>query len=177
MKINPYLWLILAAMAILCSSSYSKSNDSDSTPALPSSKEMQRSFGQHDKEAFATPDRVHYPQTWFHYIGSNVSLEGITADMEAIAETGISGVQLFHGQFGGKWPATDEGIAPLCENWDNAVRHTAEQARRLGLRFTMQNCPGWAMSGGPWIKPENAMRTIISSRQNVEGGKIDILLQ
>lgn len=177
MKINHYLWLTLAATAILCSSSCSKPNDSDSTPALPSSKEMQRSFGQHDKEAFATPDRVHYPQTWFHYIGSNVSLEGITADLEAIAEAGISGVQLFHGQFGGKWPATDEGIAPLSENWDDAVRHTAEQARRLGLRFTMQNCPGWAMSGGPWIKPENAMRTIVSSRQDVEGGKIDILLQ
>jgi hypothetical protein len=34
----------------------------------------------------------------------------------------------------------------------------------------MQNCPGWAMSGGPWIKPENAMRHLVWSRTDLEGG-------
>jgi hypothetical protein len=32
--------------------------------------------------------------------------------------------------------------------------HVANETGRLYLRFTMQNCPGWAMSGGPWITPE-----------------------
>ena len=140
--------------------------------AFPSLKEMQRPFGKEDYQSFVNPNRVHYPETWFHYIGGNVSHEGITADLEAIASAGISGVQLFHGQFGGQWPATTEDIQCMSENWDAAVRHTAEECKRLGLRFTMQNCPGWAMSGGPWIKPENAMRTIVYSRTNITGKDI-----
>ena len=53
-----------------------------------------------EKDKFISPDKTHYPQTWFHFIGSNVSLEGITADLEAIAASGISGVQFFHGDRG-----------------------------------------------------------------------------
>ena len=35
---------------------------------------------------FKTPERDYYPETWFHYIGGNVSKPGITADLEAIAQ-------------------------------------------------------------------------------------------
>ena len=134
------------------------------------------SSGGPSPDLFASPDRDHYPETWFHFIGNNVSLEGITADLEAIASAGLSGVQFFHGQFGGTWPQVGEGIAPLSENWDAAVQHIAEECRRMGLDFTIQNCPGWAMSGGPWIKPENAMRTIVSSRTDITGAQVDICL-
>ncbi|MCG6191506.1 glycosyl hydrolase, partial [Maribellus maritimus] len=113
--------------------------------------------------------KIYHPETWFHFIGGNVAKEGITADLEAIAGAGISGIQLFHGQFGGPWPGVDEQIACLSPNWDDAVKFTAEECKRLGLRFTMQNCPGWAMSGGPWIKPENAMRHLVYSRTDVSG--------
>ena len=150
--------------------------NNDSIQAFPSMKEMQRPFGKQDYQSFVNPNKVHYPETWFHYIGGNVSHEGITADLEAIASAGISGVQLFHGQFGGQWPATTDDIQCLSENWDAAVRHTAEECKRLGLRFSMQNCPGWAMSGGPWIKPENAMRTIVYSRTDITGKDIQASL-
>lgn len=130
-----------------------------------------------DKESFASPAKDHYPQTWFHFIGNNVSLEGITADLEAIAQADISGVQFFHGYQGNnKWPEVGEGIAPLSENWDDAVKHIAQECRRLGLEFTIQNCPGWAMAGGPWIKPENAMRTLVKSRTDVSGQDVNIIL-
>ena len=130
-----------------------------------------------EKDMFISPDKTHYPQTWFHFIGSNVSLEGITADLEAIAQAGISGVQFFHGYQGDeKWPEVEEGIAPLSENWDDAVKHIAQECKRLGLEFTVQNCPGWAMAGGPWIKPENAMRILVNSRTDVSGKDVDIVL-
>jgi hypothetical protein len=32
----------------------------------------------------------------------------------------------------------------------------------------MQNCPGWAMSGGPWITPDKAMRHLIWSRIDID---------
>ncbi|HCC52480.1 MAG TPA: hypothetical protein DEQ30_10825 [Porphyromonadaceae bacterium] len=136
-------------------------------PAVPSGRELNRPFGDYDKEAFQSPPKVYYPETWFHYIGGNVSLKGITADLEAIARSGISGIQLFHGQFGGPWPGVEPQIACLSSLWDDAVKHTAEECRRLGLRFTMQNCPGWAMSGGPWIEPSNAMRHLVYSRTDL----------
>jgi len=153
-------------------------NVSVAQPAvIPSGSELNRPFGKHDKEAFRKPAQVYHPQTWFHYIGGNVSKEGITADLEAIAAAGISGIQLFHGQFGGPWPGVEPQIACLSPLWDDAVKHTAEECRRLGLRFTMQNCPGWAMSGGPWIEPSNAMRNLVWNRTDVEGGQINKILQ
>ena len=142
---------------------------SSQTPIVPSQQELNRPFGNYDSEAFKVPPKVYYPETWFHYIGGNVSLSGITADLEAIAGAGISGIQLFHGQFGGAWPGVEPQIACLSPLWDNAVKHTAMECQRLGLRFTMQNCPGWAMSGGPWIEPSNAMRHLVFSRTDIEG--------
>ena len=167
-------WSIL--LIVLITSCHSPISKYQPKKAFPSLKDMQLPFKSDDETAFMTPNKVHYPETWFHYIGGNVSHEGITADLEAIASAGISGVQLFHGQFGGQWPATTDEIQCMSANWEAAVRHTAEECKRLGLRFTMQNCPGWAMSGGPWIKPENAMRTIVYSRMNATGKNIQTQL-
>jgi len=124
-----------------------------------------------DLESFQNPPKANYPETWFHFISRNVSKEGITADLEAIAGAGFSGVQFFHGHFTDDvWPGVTDPIKCLDPNWDDAVRHIASECRRLGLRFTMQNCPGWAMAGGPWIKPENAMRRAVMSRTDLTGG-------
>ncbi len=147
------------------------------TPVVPSSSELNRAFGNQDTELFKNPPKVYHPETWFHFIGGNVSKAGITADLEAIAKAGISGIQLFHGQTGGPWPGVEPQIACLSPLWDDAVKHTAEECRRLGLRFTMQNCPGWAMSGGPWIEPSNAMRNLVWSRTEVGSGQINQVLK
>lgn len=149
----------------------SYAQDIEVAAALPSAHTLNREFGAHDRAQFLQPEKVFYPETWFHFIGGNVSYEGITADLEAIAEAGIAGVHFFHGQQGGKWPATGEDIECMSEKWEDAVQFVAKEAKRLGLRFTVQNCPGWAMSGGPWIKPENAMRILLSSKHIVKGGK------
>jgi len=141
-------------------------------PFVPSQQEINSPFGKHDEVSFLKPSKVYHPETWFHYIGGNVSKEGITKDLEAIAKAGISGIQLFHGQFGGPWPGVSPQITSLSANWDDAVKHTAEECRRLGLRFSMNNCPGWATSGGPWITPENAMRNLTWNRTDVAGGKL-----
>ena len=138
--------------------------------AVASAGAEQDRFGEADVEAFRAPPPEVHPETWFHFIGGNVAAAGITADLEAIAAAGIRGVQLFHGQFGGAWPGVAPQIQCLSETWDDLVRHVAEECRRLGLRFTMQNCPGWAMAGGPWITPERSMRHLVWSRTSVSGG-------
>lgn len=144
-------------------------------PVVPSEELLNSPFGKDDVKAFKLPSREFYPETWFHYIGGNVSLDGITADLEAIAEAGFSGIQLFHGHTGGIWSDVETPIACLSPLWDDAVKHTANECKRLGLRFTMQNCPGWAMAGGPWIQPENAMRHLVWSRTDIDAA-VDISL-
>jgi len=132
-------------------------------------------FGAADAAAFANPAHAYHPQTWFHFIGGNVATKGITADLEAIAGAGISGIHLFHGQFGTPWPGVEPQIQCLSPAWNGAVNHAAKESTRLGLEFTMQNCPGWAMAGGPWIKPENAMRNLVWSRTDVAAGSADLI--
>lgn len=138
--------------------------------AVPSGEMVNRSFNTADIEAFLRSPASFRPETWFHFIGGNVSSQGVTADLEAIASAGISGIQLFHGQFGGPWPGVEPQIKCLSESWDEAVGHVAAECRRLGLRFTMQNCPGWAMAGGPWVSTDKAMRHLVWSRMDLTGG-------
>ena len=162
---------ICAALFLSSVSTGVLAQNNDVAPVVPPAAVLNRKFGSHDRDLFHSPDKVFYPETWFHFIGGNVSYEGITADLEAIAEAGISGVHFFHGQQGGKWPATGEDIECMSERWEDAVKFVAEECKRLNLRFTIQNCPGWAMSGGPWIKPENAMRLLVSSATIVNGAE------
>lgn len=146
-------------------------------PFKPSAQKLNAAFGEQDRQAFMKPGKVFYPETWFHFIGGNVSKKGITADLEAIAGAGTSGIMLFHGQFGGRWPKVDTPITCLSPLWEDAVKHTALESQKLGLKFSMQNCPGWAMSGGPWIKPEDAMRDLVWSRIDIAGGKGKLKIQ
>ena len=142
----------------------------------PTKEAVWSPFTAQDADNFRSPDRLYYPETWFHFIGHNVSKAGITADLEAIAAAKISGIQLFHGDFGGDWPGLEQPITILTPEWEDVVKYTAEECRRLGLRFTMQTCPGWAMAGGPWITPENAQRDLVSRRFFVDsdGGSVRI---
>ena len=40
--------------------------------------------------SFAHPAKEHHPETWFHIIGGNASKEGLTEDIDAIAQAGLS---------------------------------------------------------------------------------------
>ena len=121
-------------------------------------------------DGFREPPKDSRPETWFHLIGGNVAKPGLTADLEAISGAGLSGIQLFHGN-GKPWPGVEPQVPCLSPQWDDQISHVADECRRLGLRFTMQNCPGWSMSGGPWITPDKAMRQLIWSRTDTTGGK------
>lgn len=142
---------------------------------LPSQEVLRRPFGDADVAMFAAPERIFYPEIWIDCLCGNMSEEGILADLEAIKAAGFSGVQMFFGNRGGAWPGVEQ-MRVLSPRWDSFVRYSAEQAHRLGLRFTLQNCPGWAMAGGPWITPDKAMRHLTSSRVTVEGGEVDVTL-
>ena len=138
---------------------------------IPDTALLRAPFSPQDEVMFASPQKVFYPETWFHFIGGNVSREGIDADLQAIADAGISGIQWFHGYFGGPWPATERQVRALTPEWEELVAHLSRKADSLGLRLSIQTCPGWAMAGGPWIEPGNAQRRLVWSRTDLEGGQ------
>ena len=72
-------------------------------PFMPSQQELSRPFGKLDEASFLAPPKVYHPETWFHFIGGNVSKEGITKDLEAIAKAGFSGIMLFGPVMGGSF--------------------------------------------------------------------------
>lgn len=111
------------------------------------------------------------PETWFHLIGGNISKEGIIADLDAIKYAGIRGIHLFHGSSKhGLWPGVKEPVECLSPKWDELVGFIANECGKRNLTFRMQNCPGWSMSGGPWIKPQDAMRELVFSATRVPAG-------
>ena len=120
--------------------------------------------------AFRSPEEAKRPETYFFFFGGNVAAPGITADLEAVKSAGIAGIKLFNGDSArGAWPGVPKQIKCLSPEWDALVGHFGDECRRLDLRMAMQVCPGWAMAGGPWIKPEHAMRHLAVSRMDVEG--------
>ncbi|MBD0294846.1 MAG: glycosyl hydrolase family 43 [Flavisolibacter sp.] len=119
------------------------------------------------EEGFHQPPVSAFPQTWWHWMNGNVTKEGITLDLEAMKEIGVGGFQNFDaGTLIPKGP-----IVYLSPEWVELKKHTIKEAGRLGLEFTMHNCPGWSSSGGPWITPELAMQQLTWSEAYVSGGK------
>jgi hypothetical protein len=153
------------------------------TPAVPSAEEVNRPFSDADAETFRQPPKVYRPGTLMFLLGGNVSKEGITADLEALAEAGISNLLLFHGEMGPKnWSGITNQIPCLSPQWEDFLKHTAKECKRLDLRFTFHNCPGWALAGGPWVQPENAMRNLTVVRKDIavkdgEAHTLDLAVQ
>ncbi|WP_242204062.1 glycosyl hydrolase [Aestuariivivens insulae] len=117
---------------------------------------------------FKDPSVIYRPETWFHLNGNNISKEGLTLDLEAIKEAGLQGVQLFN-KAGRSYPGV-KPIKILSPEWEDMIRHAADECKRLGLKFTMQNCPGWSMTGGPWVPVQEAQREMVESEYHVSGG-------
>ena len=107
------------------------------------------------------------PYTWYHWMNGNVTKEGITADLEAMRAVGLGGVQVFDAGL----PLPAGPVRFASEAWYEHLRFAAEEAERLGLSFGIANCSGWTSSGGPWITPEYAMKTVVHTAVRFDGGR------
>lgn len=119
-------------------------------------------------EAFAMPQDSLKPWVYYYWISDNVSREGITKDLEAMARVGI-GTALI-GNIG--LPDVAPGKVPiLSEDWWQMTEHAIREGKRVGVDIGLFNCPGWSQSGGPWVAPNEAMRYLVYSETTVKGGQ------
>lgn len=121
--------------------------------------------GESLEENFRTPPNSAKPHTWWHWMNGYVSAEGITKDLEAMQRTGIGGFQAFQIEY-----KMDPGpVKYLGEEWRELMKHTLQEAQRLGLEVCYHQTAGWSSSGGPWITPEYAMQHVVWTEQTVTG--------
>lgn len=83
--------------------------------------------------------------------------------------TGIAGFQLSDVAAGGGQTVNTPLVFGSPE-WLDAVRFTATEAERLGLEMSIFSSAGWSLAGGPWVKPEEAMKKLVWSEMNITGG-------
>ena len=119
------------------------------------------------REGFANPPKEAKVRTWWHWLDGNVTREGITADLEAMHRVGIQEATLFNGGMG--FPQGP--VEYMSPEWLDLLQHAASEAKRLGMELSFHNGPGWSSSGGPWVKPEDAMQTVTYSERRIEGGR------
>jgi hypothetical protein len=119
-------------------------------------------------QGFKQPVDSAKPRTWWHWTRGNVTKEGITKDLEWMKRVGIAGFQLADVNAGGG-QTVDKKIEFGTPDWFDAVRHAASEADRLQLEMTIFSSAGWSETGGPWVKPEQAMKKLVWSETSVAG--------
>ena len=114
---------------------------------------------------FASPPAAARPWVYWVPLDGNISSNGITLDLEAMARVGIGGVLYMETEQG-----TPRGPAAFGgELWRNLFKHACAEAKRLGLQINMNNDAGWCGSGGPWITPALSMQKIVWTETNLTG--------
>jgi hypothetical protein len=108
---------------------------------------------------------------YWYWLGGNVTAEGITADLTAMREAGITQPMLFSIGKGGKDSPVSPSADALTDYWWGLVAHAVRESERLGLTLALNACDGWATASGPWITPELSMQRVVWSEVVVTGGR------
>src|SRR3972149_2869911 len=95
-------------------------------------------------EEFRSPPHSAKPWVYCFWLEGNVPREGITADLEAMRRAGIGGLLFMDGDMGN--PKGPHRF--MSESWRAMFQHMVSEAGRLELEVNLNNCPGWAGSGG-----------------------------
>jgi hypothetical protein len=124
---------------------------------------------------FRYPPESAKPGVLWMWMGSNISKDGITKDLEVLKKQGFNRTTMFSlADITTPWAGeiknspTPEIIA-WTEPWWRMVRHAAEESKRLGMDFGMYNGAGYESSGGAWITPELSMQELCWSETPVNG--------
>ncbi|GAB2791651.1 glycosyl hydrolase [Rhabdobacter roseus] len=93
------------------------------------------------------------PWTLWWWMGSAVTPEDITHEMEQFAKAGLGGVNII--PIYGTKGYESQFLPFLSEKWLAAMEHTVREGKRLGLGVDMSNGTGWPF-GGPNVTQEMA---------------------
>ncbi len=121
-------------------------------------------------DKFKNPSQEWRPRVWWHWMNGNISKHGIRKDIEWMQRAGIGGFHIFDA--GMATPqVVPERLIFMTPEWKDALRYAVNLGDSLGMEVAMTSAPGWSNTGGPWVKPEDAMKKLTWRTVNVKGGK------
>jgi hypothetical protein len=122
------------------------------------------------RDGFSNPPPDARPRVWWHWMNGNVTKEGIAKDLDWMQRVGIGGLQNFDASLNAP-QIVDKRLVYMTPEWQEAFRFAATLAQEKGLEFAIAASPGWSETGGPWVKPENAIKKLVWSETTVTGGR------
>ncbi|KAA6309405.1 hypothetical protein EZS27_039095, partial [termite gut metagenome] len=118
------------------------------------------------EQGFITPPDSIKTGCYWYWLNDNLSKEGIIKDLQSMKKAGINrafiGSNIVSGSDFGK-------VKIFTDEWYDMLHTALKTATELDIEIGLFNCPGWSQSGGPWIKPEQAMRYLASSELYIKG--------
>lgn len=126
-----------------------------------SSSDMERNFKNPSEEVQTA--------VYWYWISGNISKEGVVEDLKAMKRAGIN--RAFIGDIGQDGLYTERSVKIFSDEWWEVLHTALKTAAELDIEIGIFNSPGWSQSGGPWVKPEEAMRYLASSTTLLEGGR------
>jgi hypothetical protein len=108
-------------------------------------------------------------------VDGNVSMDGILKDIEWMERAGIGGFHQFDAGGIGMPAIVDEKMPYNTPQWTVAMRYAMELAAAKGMETAVASAPGWSSTGGPWVKPADAMKKLTWRTVEVEGPGIEVL--
>lgn len=66
-------------------------------------------------------------------------------------------------------PPPNPDLVPLGDAWWGTIEHAVREGGRTGVDIGLFNSPGWSQSGGPWVRPAQAMRYVVLPETRVRG--------
>ncbi|WP_187774913.1 glycosyl hydrolase [Pedobacter sp. BS3] len=132
-------------------------------------------YGQ-DLRKFAEPDDEYRPGIFWDWMDDLVTKKGITSDLEHFKKFGLRGTLIMLvGSETGNYPFWQKHNMPnpvisqtpeFFEMW----KFAAGESARLGLTMVTQLGPGWCHSGGPWVKPDQAVQHLeFTETETIQG--------
>ena len=124
-------------------------------------------FDQIEKTFQNIPDEIQTSVYWY-WISDNISKEGVVRDLESMKEVGIN--RAFIGNIGLRPDEQRHGeIKIFSDEWWEVLHAALKKATELDIEIGIFNSPGWSQSGGPWVKPDEAMRYLALSEFTAAG--------
>ncbi|MFV0419628.1 MAG: glycosyl hydrolase [Dysgonomonas sp.] len=130
-----------------------------------------RNIGQADvslEEGFRNPPVSAKSGVYWYFMDGNMSKEGMTKDLESMVRVGISHVIFLEVNVGVPRGKVDM----LSTEWKDMFKHAVSECERLGVEMTLGVGPGWTGSGGPWVKPEESMKHLVSSSITINSSEL-----
>ena len=110
------------------------------------------------------------PRVWWHWMNGNITKDGIRKDLEWMKRVGIGGFHHFDAALD-TTSVVKERLVYMSPKWKEAFHYAVQLADSLGMDMAIASCPGWSNTGGPWVKPEQAMKKLVWTTHAVKGNR------